>query len=100
MAIDRKAIRHLERLARIELTEAEAEKLTEQLDRIVAFVEKLQSVDTEGIAPTGLIGHGGGTPQRDDRVTPGLDRDTVLSQAPDPADGFYRVPRVLEREGE
>lgn len=100
MAIDRDAIRHLERLARIELTEAEAKKLTGELDRIVAFVEKLQSVDTEGVAPTRLIGHGSGTPQREDKVTPGLDRDTVLSQAPDHTDEFFRVPRVLEKEGE
>jgi aspartyl-tRNA(Asn)/glutamyl-tRNA(Gln) amidotransferase subunit C len=100
MAIDRDAIRHLEKLARIELTQEEAAKLTEQLDRIVAFVEKLHRVDTGGVAPTRLIGHGSGTPQREDRVTPGLDRDTVLSQAPDHTDEFFRVPRVLEREGE
>jgi aspartyl-tRNA(Asn)/glutamyl-tRNA(Gln) amidotransferase subunit C len=100
MAIDRDAIRHLEKLARIELTEEEAAKLTGQLDRIVAFVAELQSVDTEGVPPTRLIGHGSGTPQRPDKVTPGLDRDTVLSQAPDHTDEFFRVPRVLEKEGE
>ena len=100
MAIDRDTIRHLEKLARIELTEEEAAKLTGQLDRIVALVEQLQSVDTEAVPPTRLIGHGSGTPQREDRVIGGLDRDTVLSQAPDHTDEFFRVPRVLEKEGE
>jgi aspartyl-tRNA(Asn)/glutamyl-tRNA(Gln) amidotransferase subunit C len=100
MAIDRDTIRHLEKLARIELTEEEAAKLTGQLARIVAFVAELQSVNTEGVAPTRLMGHGSGTPQREDRVAGGLDRDSVLSQAPDHTDEFFRVPRVLEKEGE
>ena len=100
MAIDRETIRHLEKLARIELTEEEAAKLTGELDRIVAFVAALQSVDTDGVAPTRLIGHGSGTPQREDRVAGGLDRETILSQAPDHTDEFFRVPRVLEKGSE
>ena len=100
MSIDRDTIRHLEKLARIELTDEEAEKLTVQLDRIVAFVEKLQSVDTEGIAPTRLMSHGGETPLREDEVCESLDRDTVLEQAPDVSGAFYRVPRVIGKGDE
>lgn len=105
MKIDRETIRHLEKLARIELTDDEAEKLTGQLDRIVAFVEKLQTVDTEGVAPTRLMSHGGeapggGTPLRTDQVRPGLERDRVLDQAPDASGPFFRVPRVIGKGDE
>ncbi len=98
--IDRETIRHLEKLSRIELTDLEAEKLTEQLDRIVAFVEKLQSVDTDGVEPTGLMSMGGETPLRVDEVRDSLERDKVLEQAPEVAGPFYRVPRVIGKGDE
>jgi len=97
MKIDRETIRHLERLARIELEAGEVAQITEQLDRIVAFVEQLQSVDTEGVPPTGLIAHAEGAPLREDELRESLPRDLLMEQAPDPADGYFRVPRVIER---
>lgn len=97
MKIDRDTIRHLERLARIELDADEVARITEQLDRIVAFVAELQSVDTDGVAPTGLIAHAAGAPLREDVAREGLPREVVLDQAPDAAAGFFRVPRVIER---
>jgi aspartyl-tRNA(Asn)/glutamyl-tRNA(Gln) amidotransferase subunit C len=95
--INRDTIRHLERLARIELDADEVARMTEQLDRIVAFVEQLQSVDTTGVSPTGLMSHEEGARLREDERREGLPRDAVLGQAPDAADGFFRVPRVIER---
>jgi aspartyl-tRNA(Asn)/glutamyl-tRNA(Gln) amidotransferase subunit C len=97
--ITRDVILHLERLARIDLAPEEVAPITEQLNRIVALVERLQSVDVEGIAPTRSMSLGAteesGT--RPDAVTPGLDRAEVLSQAPDATDRFFRVPRVISR---
>jgi aspartyl-tRNA(Asn)/glutamyl-tRNA(Gln) amidotransferase subunit C len=97
--IDRDVIRHLERLARIDLAPDEVESIAEQLTRIVAMVEQLQRVDVEGIPPTRAMAFGddadGG--MREDRVTPGLDRATVLSQAPDKTEAFFKVPRVINR---
>jgi aspartyl-tRNA(Asn)/glutamyl-tRNA(Gln) amidotransferase subunit C len=96
--IDRDVIRHLERLARIDLAPDEVGPITEQLNRIVALVERLQAVDVEGVEPTRAMSHGdGGDDLREDEMTPGLDRDAVLGQAPDAADGFFRVPRVISR---
>jgi aspartyl-tRNA(Asn)/glutamyl-tRNA(Gln) amidotransferase subunit C len=99
--IDRDVIRHLERLARIDLAPDEVAPITDQLNRIVKMVERLQSVDVEGVEPTRAMAHAGepGGDVREDVVTPGLDRATVLSQAPDATPEFFRVPRVIEKDG-
>jgi len=100
MKIDRETIVHLEALARIELGEEERERLAEQMGRIVAFVEKLQSVDTSGVVGDERVENGaaGAERLRDDKSDPGLDRDDVLLQAPDAAEGCFRVPRVIDRD--
>jgi len=93
--IDRDAVRHLERLARIELSPDEVEMITEQLGRIVGFVEKLQEADVAGVDPTRAMSHEPSDHVREDAVTPPLDRKTVLDEAPDAAGDFFRVPRVI-----
>jgi aspartyl-tRNA(Asn)/glutamyl-tRNA(Gln) amidotransferase subunit C len=99
--IDRDVIRHLERLARIDLAPDEVGPITEQLNRIVALVERLQAVDVEGVEPTRAMAHeDAGQGLREDVTTPGLDRGVVLSQAPDATDEFFRVPRVISRDEE
>jgi aspartyl-tRNA(Asn)/glutamyl-tRNA(Gln) amidotransferase subunit C len=95
--IDKADILHLEKLARIELSETEREKLAEQLARIVEFCEQLQRVDTDGVEPTSTVVHGAHHGPRKDTSYPGLDRDVVLSQAPDAVNGFFRVPKIIER---
>jgi len=103
MPIDRDVIRHLERLARIDLAPDEVTTITEQLGRIVGFVETLQSVDVAGVEPTRGMSHepsGEGDHVRADEVTPGLERATVLAQAPDATKEFFRVPRVIGRADE
>lgn len=100
MKIDRKTIAHLERLARIALAEEEADAMVEQLDRIVAYVEKLQSVDTSGIAPTHAAVLGSADEGRDDVPAPGLPRDVILKLAPDATDTYYRVPAVFGEESD
>ncbi len=100
--IDRDVIRHLERLARIDLAPDEVGPITEQLNRIVALVERLQAVDVEGVEPTRGMSHEGDVVEdmREDAVTPGLDRADVLAQAPDATGEFFRVPRVISRDEE
>jgi aspartyl-tRNA(Asn)/glutamyl-tRNA(Gln) amidotransferase subunit C len=97
MKIDEKTIRHLETLARIELTAEERERLAGQLDKIVGYCEELQKVDTEGIEPTSAVVLEGHSALRPDEAKPGLDRDVVLTEAPDPKKPFFRVPKVIER---
>jgi len=98
--IDRDVVHHLEKLARIDLKPEEVDTITEQLSRIVTLVEALQKVDVTGIEPTQGIAHEAAGPLRADVVTPGLDRATVLAEAPDATKEFFRVPRVLGRGDE
>lgn len=98
--INRDVIHHLEKLARIHLAPDEVEAITGQLDRIVHLVESLQSVDVTGVEPTRGMSHDKaleGEHVRSDEVTPCLDRDVVLQQAPDATKEFFRVPRVIGR---
>jgi aspartyl-tRNA(Asn)/glutamyl-tRNA(Gln) amidotransferase subunit C len=95
--IDRDAVRHLERLARIDLSAEEVEMITEQLGRIVGFVEKLQAAKVDGVEPTRAMSHETAEHVRDDAVAPSLDRKTVLAQAPDATPEYFRVPRVIAR---
>ena len=101
--ISREVIAHLEKLARITLAPDEVEMITGQLDRIVAMVESLQAVDVAGVEPTGSVSHerlSEGEHTRADEVTPGLERDVVLGEAPDATAEFFRVPRVIGRDEE
>jgi aspartyl-tRNA(Asn)/glutamyl-tRNA(Gln) amidotransferase subunit C len=101
--INRDVVAHLEKLARIKLAPDEVEAITAQLDRIVALVESLQSVDVTGVEPTRGMSHersAEGAHVRADEVTPGLERAVVLGQAPDATKEFFRVPRVIGRDEE
>ena len=97
MKIDLEMIAHLEQLARIELTPDERQLLAEQLDHIVEYCEQLQQIDTERTEPTSAVVHQSHTDLRLDKVEPGLDRDVILGQAPDAKDGYFRVPKIIER---
>ncbi len=84
-------------LARIALSDEELELYGRQLGVILEHAERVQALPTEGIEPTSHP-----LPMtnafRDDEVTPSLDRDVVLSQAPDTEGPYFRVPRILEEE--
>ena len=95
MKITKAEVEHVAKLARLELTEQEKETFTGQMDAILAYVEKLNELDTSAIIPTAHA-----VPMenafRDDEVTPSLGTDNALANAPDGADGFFRVPKVIE----
>jgi aspartyl-tRNA(Asn)/glutamyl-tRNA(Gln) amidotransferase subunit C len=87
-------VAHVATLARLDLTAEEIERFTGQLAAILDHAEDVAALDTEGVPPTAHP-----LPLRnvlrDDTVRPSLDRDEVLSQAPDVEDGMFRVPRIL-----
>jgi aspartyl-tRNA(Asn)/glutamyl-tRNA(Gln) amidotransferase subunit C len=90
-------IQHLERLARIELSAEERQRFADQLPRIVEYCEQLQRLTTDDVAPTSAVVHGKKVQLRDDKPRPGLERDTVMAEAPDGKNGFFRVPKIIER---
>jgi aspartyl-tRNA(Asn)/glutamyl-tRNA(Gln) amidotransferase subunit C len=86
-------VAHVARLAHVSLTAAERVTFARQLDEVLAYAESIQSLDTHDVPPMSHAASSGLF--REDAVVPGLARDTVLPAAPDPADGLYRVPRII-----
>lgn len=87
-------VQRIATLARLHLAPAEIEPYAQELTRILEYVEKISEVDVSGFDPMTYPGTPD-TPMREDEVTPCLDRETVLAQAPDAAHGLFRVPAVL-----
>ena len=87
-------VAHVARLARLELTDEELERFTEQLGAVLDHARDVETLDTAGVPPTAHP-----VPLqnvlRDDVVTPCLDRDEVLAQAPSVEEDRFRVPRIL-----
>ncbi len=95
MSIDASTVRRVARLARIAVPEGRLEPLAQELSGILAWIEQLGEVDTEGVAPmtSCVSAH---LPLRDDVVTDGEKRHAVLSNAPKAIGGFFVVPKVVE----
>jgi len=89
MAIDAATVKKVARLARIRVEEERLAPLAAELSGILAWIEQLNEVDTEGVAPVAL-------PMREDVVTDGGDASVVLANAPRAERGFFVVPKVIE----
>ncbi len=96
MAIDEKTVRKVARLARLELPEARVGAMVGELNGILAWIEQLNEVDIEGVAPMTSAVEGASLPMRGDVVTEGDDPARVLKNAPKSEDGFFVVPKVVE----
>lgn len=95
MSVDTATVRHIAKLARLQMSDAEVEALVPELNNILGWVEQLAEVDTDGVEPlTAVIDQK--LRLRDDAVTDGDCRDAVLSNAPDAQHGFFAVPKVIE----
>ena len=95
MSVDADTVRRIAHLARIAVAEEEVERLRDELNAILGFVEQLSEVNVEGVEPMTSV-----TPmamkKRADVVTDGGIRDDVLKNAPATEDGFFLVPKVVE----
>ena len=95
MAIDAATVRKVARLARIAEPEDRIEPLAKELSGILAWIEQLAEVDTDGVEPmTSAVAVA--APMRDDVVSDGGDSARVLSNAPKTVGGFFVVPKVVE----
>ena len=95
MKISKQEVEHVARLARLDLSEQEKEKLTDQLSNILTYVEKLNELDTRGIEPTSHVLDIRNV-MRDDAARPGLSQESALANAPERAAGHYKVPKIIE----
>ncbi len=97
--ITREEIERIAALARLSLSNDEAERMATELDSILGYVESLAEVDTEGIAPTSHV-IPLPTPLREDRGGPSLDPEVALANAPEREGSAFVVPKVIEAEQE
>ena len=98
MPITESDIRKIAALAHLEVSDEELRTLAPQVASIVAYVEQLNELDTSSVEPAigGLTPEGERThATRDDSPRPSLGQQLALEEAPDPAAGHFRVPKVL-----
>ncbi len=95
MGITRKEVEYVAHLARLRLSEEEAEKFTSQLDQILSYFEKLQELDTSQVEPTShpipIV-----NAFREDEVKSSLDIEDALANAPEKEGNFFKVPKIIE----
>jgi aspartyl-tRNA(Asn)/glutamyl-tRNA(Gln) amidotransferase subunit C len=88
-------VEYVAKLARLEITEAEKQKFTAQLNDILLYIDQLNELDTTGVAP---MSHAIAVTNafREDRVVESLGTQKALANAPDARGDFFRVPKVIE----
>ena len=95
MPIDRSAVDHVARLARLDLSEDERSRMQGELNAILEHAERIQALDLDGLEPTSHP-----VPlknmMRPDEVRPPLGQDDALANAPEVEDGRFKVPRIIE----
>ena len=89
--IDRDQVLHVARLARLELSDEEVERMSSELSSILDHVEKINELDLEGVAPTSHVVELENVLRPDD-PRPSWPREEILAEAPDVAAGGFRVP--------
>ena len=95
MSLNKQQVQHIAMLARLSLEDKDIDDVVAKLSSIVAFVDQLQMVATDDVAP---MAHPLDQTQRlrADTVTETVDRDKIQQNAPSVHDGLYLVPKVIE----
>jgi aspartyl-tRNA(Asn)/glutamyl-tRNA(Gln) amidotransferase subunit C len=95
MSVDRATVRRIARLARIAITDHEAERLEAELSGILDWVAQLDELDTSNVEPMTRVA-AMSIKQRDDVVTDGFCADDILKNAPKVDDHYFVVPKIVE----
>ena len=95
MSVDIATVKRVARLARLAISEEEAQSFQSELNSILGFVEQLNEVDVADVEPlTSVVAQT--MKMRDDVVTDGFYADRVVANAPAADDDFFMVPKVIE----
>lgn len=99
MKITEKEVRYVADLANLNLSDAEVPRFQADLDEILGHVERLKEIDTEGVEPMAQVLYAAGDTDtwREDRERPPLGTEVALANAPQPGEGYFKVPKVIER---
>jgi aspartyl-tRNA(Asn)/glutamyl-tRNA(Gln) amidotransferase subunit C len=100
MALTEKEVRYVAELAHLKLSDEEVQRFMPQLDSILGYVAKLNELDLGGVEPMAQVLAEGpaGFALRSDAARPMFAPDVALANAPEPGPGFFKVPRVIEKE--
>lgn len=96
MPLTHQEVEHIARLARLNLTEAEKARYREQLSAILDYVAKLSELDTSATPPMSVV-FGGQPRLRADRPRKPLPPEAILKNAPDQAEGQFKIPPVFDQ---
>jgi len=94
VSLSEKDVQYVAKLARLEVTDQETAKYTQQLANILGYVEQLNKLDTANVEP---LTHPLDVKNvfREDVVRPSLTQAEVLSNAPEPQSGHFKVPKIM-----
>ncbi|MFC2080795.1 Asp-tRNA(Asn)/Glu-tRNA(Gln) amidotransferase subunit GatC [Bacteroidota bacterium] len=96
MKINDKMIEKISGLAHLEFPEDEKEKIRQDLEQILTFVEKLKELDTENVEPLVYLSDKTDVLRKDKAVS-SISREEALLNAPEKTDQFFKVPKVIRK---
>jgi aspartyl-tRNA(Asn)/glutamyl-tRNA(Gln) amidotransferase subunit C len=97
--ITRDEIERVAALARLRISDQEADAMAAELDTLLEYVETLRQIDTSGVDPTSHV-IPLSTPMREDRAVAGIDPELAVANAPERCGSAFVVPKVIEGEDE
>lgn len=95
MKISKEEVAHVAYLARLYFSEEEKEKFTNQLNKILEYMDQLRKLDTSQIEPT-FHAVARTNVFREDQILPSFSQGLSLKNAPDQDRGFFRVPKIID----
>lgn len=97
MKLDKETVEKLAHLSRLEFSEDEKQEMLQDMNKIMAFVEKINELELNDVEPLIYMVEEGNV-LREDEVTEEVTRDEALKNAPSRDTDYFRVPKVLKRE--
>lgn len=97
MKLTKDQVKHVAKLANLPLTAEEEEKYSEQLSKVLDYIDQLNQADTSSVEPTFNAGNLSNV-MREDKPEPGLTQDEALQNAPKKENGFFVTKGVFENE--
>lgn len=95
MAITEEDVKHVAKLAKLEISDEGIAHFTEQMDAIIHMVEQLDELDTENV-PVMIHGMRTYNVMREDKAVPGTDRALLFTNVKSEKDGFIKVPAIMD----
>jgi aspartyl-tRNA(Asn)/glutamyl-tRNA(Gln) amidotransferase subunit C len=98
MKVTEQEVSHVADLANLELTAQERTRLAKDLNSILEYIDRLNELDTSNVPPMAQVaGNSTDFAMRADELRPSLPQEAALKNAPDASDGFFKVPKVIEK---